>query len=36
VALLRLRIANINSAVSTQVMSKDVLTSLDALAKGKK
>lgn len=35
VALLRLRIANINSAVSTQVMSKDVLTRLNALAKGK-
>jgi len=36
VPLLRLRIANINSAVSTQVMSRDVLTRLDALSgKGK-
>ena len=35
VALLRLRIANINSAVSTQVMSKDVLTRLSALSRDK-
>ena len=35
VALLRLRIANINSAVSTQVMSKDVLTRLNALSRDK-
>ncbi len=34
--LLRLRIANINSAISTMVMSKDVLTRLNALSgKGK-
>jgi len=33
--LLRLRIANINSAVSTQIMSNDVLTSLDAGSKAK-
>ena len=34
VPLLRLRIANINSAISTRVMSREVLTRLDALSKG--